>query len=175
MIFELHPPQAAGPLRIGTTGHDIVEILKQLGAPQLLCRTQQSQPAWAVHRPSGLFISTYFDTDDRLEAIEFGRPDGKNDTITYDGLDVFTTPAADLITQLRQHTTVHQEENGHAFTAPSLLQRPCGVASLPCPPVPAAGRRAAPAGHPGGSRRLPCRDQATAATAALTGRIGGCP
>jgi hypothetical protein len=27
MIFELHPPRAAGPLRIGATGHDTVEIL----------------------------------------------------------------------------------------------------------------------------------------------------
>jgi hypothetical protein len=121
MIFELHPPQAAGPLRIGATGHDTVEILKQLGTPQVLCRTPGSRPAWAVHRPSGLFIGAYFDADDHLEAIEFGRPDGKDDTITYDGLDVFTTPAAALITQLRQRTTVHQEEDGHAFTAPSLL------------------------------------------------------
>ena len=31
------------------------------------------------------------------------------------------TPAADLVTQLRQRTTVYHEENGHAFTAPGLL------------------------------------------------------
>jgi hypothetical protein len=76
-----------------------------------------------VHRPSGLFISTHFDADDRLEAIGFGRPDSNDDTITYDGLNVFTTPAADLAARLRQHTTVHveAEEDGHAFTAPSLL------------------------------------------------------
>ena len=75
-----------------------METLKQLGTPQALCRTAESRPAWGVHRPSGLFIVTYFDTDDRLEAIEFGRPDGKDDAITYNGLDVFTTPAADLVT-----------------------------------------------------------------------------
>lgn len=76
-----------------------------------------------VHRPSCLFISTLFDADDHLEAIEFGRPQRTDDTVTYDGHDVFTTPAAGLITRLRQHTTVHreQEEDGHAFTAPSLL------------------------------------------------------
>jgi hypothetical protein len=121
MNFELYPPRAAGPLRIGATRHDTVEVLQQLGDPQVFCRTPESRPAWGVHRPSGLFIGTYFDADDRLEAIEFGRPDGNDDAITYDGLDVFTTPAADLVTQLRQHTTVHQEENGHAFTAPGLL------------------------------------------------------
>jgi hypothetical protein len=30
-------------------------------------------------------------------------------------VDVITTPAADLVTQLRRHTTVHEEENGHTF------------------------------------------------------------
>jgi hypothetical protein len=121
MIFELHPPQAAGPLSIGATGHDTVLTLKQLGTPQVLCRTAGSRPAWGAHRPSGLFISACFHSDDRLEAIEFGRPGSNDDTVTYDGLDVFTTPAAGLITQLRHRTTVHQEEDGHAFTAPSLL------------------------------------------------------
>lgn len=121
MNFELHPPQAAGPLRIGAAGHDTVEILKQFGDPEVFCRTAGSRPAWGVHRPSGLFIITYFDANDRLEAIEFGRPESKDDAVTYDGLDVFTTPTAGLITQLRQHCTVHEEEDGHAFTAPGLL------------------------------------------------------
>jgi hypothetical protein len=123
MNFDLHPSRAAGPLRIGATGHDTVEILKQLGTPLVLCRAAGSPPAWGVHRPSGLFISTLFDADDHLEATQFGRPDSTDDAVTYDGLDVFTTPAADLITHLRQRTTVHQEqaEDGHVFTAPSLL------------------------------------------------------
>jgi hypothetical protein len=123
MIFDLHPPLSAGPLGIGTTGNDTVEILKQLGTPLVLCRTRGMPPGWGVHRSSGLFISTLFDADNHLEAIEFGRPDGQDDTVAYDGLDVFTTPAADLITQLRQRATVHQEqeEDGHSFIAPSLL------------------------------------------------------
>ena len=36
-------------------------------------------------------------------------------------LDVFTTPAADLVTQLRRHTAIQEEEDGHTFTAPELL------------------------------------------------------
>jgi hypothetical protein len=121
MIFELRPPVAAGPLLIGATGHDTVEALKQIGSPQIFCTTPGSRPAWGVQRPSGLFISSYFDANDDLEAIEFGRPSGKDDVVTYDGLDVFTTPAADLVTHLRRHTTVRQEENEHAFTATGLL------------------------------------------------------
>ncbi len=66
---------------------------------------------------------TLFDADDSLEAIEFGRPDGNDDAITYDGLDVFTTPVADLVTQVRQRTTIHVEAegDGQVFTAPGLL------------------------------------------------------
>jgi hypothetical protein len=78
MIFELDPPEAAGPLLIGATGNHTVEVLNQLGDPQVLCKTPGSRPVWAVHQPSGLFISTYFHTDDRLEVIEFGRPHDKN-------------------------------------------------------------------------------------------------
>jgi hypothetical protein len=100
-----------------------VELLRQIGTPVVLRRTHGRRPGWGVHRPSGLFIGAYFDADDCLEAIEFGRPDGNDDAITYDGLDMFTTPAADLVAQLRQRTTIRVEadEDGHHFTAPSLL------------------------------------------------------
>jgi hypothetical protein len=123
MIFELHPPQSAGPLRIGATGHDTLETLKQLGDPLVLCRTAGRKPAWGVHRSSGLFICAYFDADDQLEAIEFGRPEETDDTVMYDGLDVFSAPAADLVAQLQLRSNVHEEadEDGHTFTAPSLL------------------------------------------------------
>lgn len=121
MIIELHPPETAGPLRIGATGHDTVDTLRQLGDPRAFCRTAGSRPAWAVHRPSGLAIITYFDADDRVEAIEFGRPQRTDGAVLYEGLDVFTTPAAGLIIQLRQHSAVHEEEAGHSFTASNLL------------------------------------------------------
>lgn len=122
MIIVLSPPDAAGPLRIGATRQDTVDTLRQLGDPQVFHRTPDSHPAWAVHRPSGLFISACLDADDRVEAIEFGRPaDNTDDAVTYNGLDMFTTPTADLVTQLRRYTTVHEEEDGHAFTAPDLL------------------------------------------------------
>jgi hypothetical protein len=121
VIFELRPPVGAGAPLTGTTGHDVVEVLRQLGVPLSLCRTRGSRPAWAVHRPSGLMICTYFDADDRLEAIEFGPPDSDDDAVTYRGHDVFTTPASDLITRLRRLTAVDEDETGHAFTAPGLL------------------------------------------------------
>ncbi len=122
MIIVLRPPDRAGPLRIGATGQDAVDTLRQLGTPMVLCRAAGSGPGLGVDRPSGLFIGVYCDADDRVEAIELGRPDDNTgDAVTYNDLDVFTTPAADLVTQLRRRTTVHEAEDGHAFTAPDLL------------------------------------------------------
>ena len=76
------PPDAAGPLRIGAAADDTFESLKQLGVPLILCRIPGSWPAWGIHRPSGLFIATFFDADNRLEAIEFGRPNSNDDAVT---------------------------------------------------------------------------------------------
>ena len=122
MIITLCPPKAAGPLRISATGQQAVDTLRTLGDPRVLCRLPGSRSGWAVDRPSGLFISAYFDTDDRVEAIEFGRGhDNTADPVTYNGLNVFATPATELVTQLRHHTTVRKDEDGHAFTAPDLL------------------------------------------------------
>jgi hypothetical protein len=39
VIIVLRPPDAAGPLRIGAAGQDTVDTLRQLGDPQVLCRT----------------------------------------------------------------------------------------------------------------------------------------
>jgi hypothetical protein len=122
VIIILRPPDVAGPLRTGATGHDTVNTLRQLGEPVILCGTAGRPAGWGVDRPSGLFIATYFDADNRVEAIEFGRVGGHTtDTITYNELDVFATPAADVVMQLRHHTTVHEEEDGHAFIAPDLF------------------------------------------------------
>ncbi len=122
MIITLRPPDAAGPLRVGATGPDTADTLRHLGDPQEFRRTADSRPAWAVDRPSGLFVSVYFDADDRVEAIEFGRgAETADDAVSYNGLDVFRTPAADLVAELRRHTTVQEKEDGHSFIAPELL------------------------------------------------------
>ena len=121
MNIVLRPPEAAGPLLVGALGQDTVDTLRQLGHPQVLCRTPSSRPGWAVQRPSGLFVAAYFNAHDRVEALEIGRPSDRHDAVTYHGLDVFTPPAADLVSQLRRHTTILEEEDGHALTAPDLL------------------------------------------------------
>jgi hypothetical protein len=121
VIIDLRPPHGAGELSIGASGPDIVEALQRLGDPEVLRRTRQDHPGWCVRRDSGLFIATYFDGDDRVNAIEFGRPEDPSDVITYLGLDLFATPAADLLEQLREHTALDEGEDGYALTAPDLL------------------------------------------------------
>jgi hypothetical protein len=44
IIFELHPPAAAGPLQIGAAGIETFEVLEQLGVPLLLCGIGGSTP-----------------------------------------------------------------------------------------------------------------------------------
>ena len=121
MIFELCPPEIAGPLHMGAPIADTVEILKGLGTPLVLCRPRGSPPGLGVRRSSGLFISALFGPDGHLEAIEFGRPEAADDIVIYDGLDVFTTPAEDVMAQLRHCGAEHEEEDGYAFTAPDLF------------------------------------------------------
>lgn len=120
MFFELHPPDAAGPLRIGATGRHTLEILKQLGDPLILCRTPSH--AWSVERPSGLFIATYFDADHRVEAIAVGRPVSSEDTVSYDGINVFAVPAEELLDFMRARTNIVEieEDDGSSFLAPDL-------------------------------------------------------
>jgi transposase-like protein len=133
MIFEIHPPETAGPLRIGAAGHDTFETLKQLGVPLVLCPIPGSRAAWGVHRPSGLFIATFFDADNCLETIQFGRPNGNDDTVTWEGINVFGLPAGELLDVLRTRTNIVEtdEEDGSSFLAPDLrltLWRPPGPA-----------------------------------------------
>ena len=122
MIFEIHPPEAAGPLRIGAGGHDTFQTLKQLGVPLVLCPIPGSRAAWGVHRPSGLFIATFFDADNRLETIQFGRPNSNDDTVTYEGINVFGLPAGELLDVLRTRANIVEtdEEDGSSFLAPDL-------------------------------------------------------
>jgi hypothetical protein len=123
MIIHLHPPKLAGPLFIGAAGQEALDILRQLGQPLVICGIGGQKPGWGVERPSGLFIGAFFDAQGRVDAIELSRPGNSDDVVTYNGLDVFTTPAADLVTWLRLHTTLREQEldDEHRFTAPDLL------------------------------------------------------
>jgi hypothetical protein len=120
MILDLRPPDTAGPLRLGATGEDTHRELQSLGTPLVLCGIRSS--GWGLERLSGMFIAAYFDADDRVDVIQLGRPTDTDDAVTLDGIDIFTTPAEDLLNALRARTSVVQidEEDGSSFLAPEL-------------------------------------------------------
>jgi hypothetical protein len=120
-MIELHPPLSAGPLKIAATGEDIVAAMRQFGEPQVFGRVAGERPGWCVHGPGGLFVSAYFDANDRAIAIELGRPTDPAISVTYDGIDIFRTPAVDVVAMLRRTTTVLEKDDGCSFTAPDLL------------------------------------------------------
>lgn len=121
IVVDLHPPDAAGPLRIGADRTEMVTALREFGEPRLVTRTLGHRPAWAVQRPSGLLVRAHLDRDGLLNAIEFGRPTGTEDVIRYRDMDVFGTPAEEFIAALRKHTSVIEEDHGYAYVAPDLL------------------------------------------------------
>ncbi len=120
-VVDLRPPEAAGPLRIGADRAETVTALRQLGEPQLLNGTPGRRPSWFVHRPSGLVVRCHLDKPGAVEAIEFGRPSSTADAVCYQGIDVFGTPADELVTAMRARTRVVEEGRGYAFIAPDLL------------------------------------------------------
>jgi hypothetical protein len=119
VVIQLRPPDVAGPLRVGATGEETLEALRRLGDPVVLCGFRGGRPGWGVDRPSGLFVGCHFDAADRVEAIQVGSPD-RADAVIYDGLDLFRTPAVEVVTALRARTAVTEEENGHIYVAPGL-------------------------------------------------------
>jgi hypothetical protein len=122
MILDLHPPDTAGPLHLGATGEDTHRELRSLGTPLVLCGIGDDRSGWGIERPSGLFVAAYFDADDRVDVIQLGRPTGTDDAVTLDGIDIFATPAEDLLNALRARTSVVQtdEEDGSSYLAREL-------------------------------------------------------
>ncbi|WP_431933842.1 hypothetical protein [Nonomuraea jabiensis] len=119
MLFELAPPFGAGPIRIGMSHADAHAALEALGTPEVY------GSGWVVHRPSsGASVFAYFDKHQVVEAIEIYTPVAGTDEwdrVLWEELDVFATPAEELVAQFRQRTTVIEEQNGHSYTLPKLL------------------------------------------------------
>lgn len=121
MKIELQPPAGVGGILIGSTRAEARAEGSRFGSPKEFRRGDEEPASLAVHRPSGLAIFVYFDSDDRVNAIEVGRPDGDEDAVVYQDLDVFQTAAEDLIGRLAHVTRVEVEELGATVTAPELL------------------------------------------------------
>ncbi|WP_234389162.1 hypothetical protein [Streptomyces sp. CS149] len=61
-------------------------------------------------------------TRDTLEAIELGRPSSRTDHVLFQGVDVFTLPARDVVQRMSQFTSIEEDPDDDAsFIAPDLL------------------------------------------------------
>jgi hypothetical protein len=139
LVIDLRPPDAAGPLRIGSDRTDMVAALREFGEPRLVTRAPGRPPSWAVDRPSGLTIRCHLDRLGHLHAVEFGRPTDNADSVRYQGLDVFGLAAEEFVAALRRHTAVIEENHGYAYVAPDLLLS-CWRACTPKKPDDIDGR-----------------------------------
>jgi hypothetical protein len=115
MLFEIDPPHAVGPLRLGMTLAEAHEALATLGTPLWMCLGGR----YSVFRDSGLCITPHT-RDGLVESVWLeGPPEpGTDDTVTYRGIDLFATPHRQVVDALRHHTTIVAED--HAFVAPDL-------------------------------------------------------
>ncbi len=120
MSIELQPPTEAAGIRIGATREEAHRQCLAHGEPTPFRRASEVNASLVVHRPSGLSIFVYFDVADGVEAIDFGRPRSR-DVVSFRGIDIFDTPADELLMKLGEHTSIEVDEDGRSLTAPDLL------------------------------------------------------
>ncbi|CAN7592437.1 hypothetical protein LJR027_004187 [Terrabacter sp. LjRoot27] len=65
-------------------------------------------------------VFVYFDEADVVNAVELGRADN-GEIVAFDDIDVFGTPAEDVVEQLRRKTPVEVTDGGRSVTAAGLL------------------------------------------------------
>lgn len=119
--IHLQPPTEAAGIPLGSTRADALGHCLALGEPSEFHRNDEARASLVLERASGLSIFVYFDPNDFVEAIEFGRPPGGEDVVSYRGFDIFGTSADELIQRLSVHDRIEVSEHGRSVTAPDLL------------------------------------------------------
>jgi len=112
--------EAAG-IPFGATRSDALGHCLELGKPSEFRRSDEARASLVLKRASGLSIFVYFAPEDFVEAIEFGRPQSGGDVILYGDVDIFGTPAEELLQRLGEHDRIEVLEQGRSVTAPDLL------------------------------------------------------
>ncbi|MFJ8430885.1 hypothetical protein ACIQ9P_06255 [Kitasatospora sp. NPDC094019] len=119
MDFDLTPPYGVGPLRIGMDRQAAGAALDSLRDPSTV--SESDRPGQHVFRPGGLMIGIHC-TRDMLEAIELGRPSFPGDRVAFRDLDVFATPARELVRRMGEYTAIEADPDDPAsFVAFDLL------------------------------------------------------
>ncbi|GLW30954.1 hypothetical protein [Actinoplanes regularis] len=118
MDFQLEPPYGVGPLRLGMTADEARAAVEPIG---LLA--QRALGEFVLDLPSGLRFSLGFGvagpTLNRVNAIEVWRPCG-HDVVRYRDVDVFGSPAQEVVKRIRRHADLREFETGCSFAALDL-------------------------------------------------------
>lgn len=119
MDLVIDPPRGVGPLRIGMTFVEGVELLHSLDGYRPPSPGHNSPPGFA-HYESELTISLSPDRDGRVKAIELYRPE-RDVTVLFGDISVFGTSADVVIRRLSDVTRLEVEDDGAYVVAPDLL------------------------------------------------------
>ncbi|MGW7529715.1 hypothetical protein [Streptomyces sp. NPDC054783] len=116
MDVELVPLQGVGPVTLGMTIDEVEQILQNL--PGFESSGSELFPVRGfAHYSSGMSISASPDGSGLIQAIEVHRPES-GDTVRYEGRDVFSTPAEELISWLMERLGAEVHEDGRALISP---------------------------------------------------------
>ncbi len=94
-IFDIIPLKSAGDVKLGLTKG---EILSKIGHPT------DSLPERDCYQYDTIFFSISYDQTESVEYIEYSAPTDTTTKVQIKGIDIFGTPAEDLIHQITTQT-----------------------------------------------------------------------
>lgn len=118
MTIEAVPPERVGPVRIGMMVGQAEEAMRRDGA-EIVGEADGLQRGTAAYA-DWLSLHAHPGPGDRVEAVEVFRGIGPA-RVQYDGIDLFGSPAAEVMRLLGERRSLEEEEGGCSVTAPELL------------------------------------------------------
>lgn len=115
----IDPPHAVGPIAIGMSFDDAVQVLRSIDGYVVSEPTPRQSPGFA-HYDSGLSIELGPDGSGRVKAIEVYRP-GPEVDVLYRDIPLFSLPAVEVVRRLAELVRVVEEDDGLSYVAPDLL------------------------------------------------------
>lgn len=117
-MIEVAPPDRLGPVSIGMSAEAAEVALRTHGAVRV--GEQDGLRPGVAYYASGLSLHVHTGTGGLVNAVEAFRPINP-DVVSFNGIDLFSTPADELESALRAFTTIEIEERGCMLIAPDLL------------------------------------------------------
>ncbi len=100
MIIRLSPPAGVPPLTIGMSVDEALEAMSVWGEPRRLPPGPGRPPELRVEQ-DGRDVFAFFEDGATLTAVEIWRPVGGDVTVLWEDVDMFATPADDILRQFR--------------------------------------------------------------------------